>query len=237
MGTSYNADGYDGSSLVEFPNQPVRSRRNGSREAKYKYWCQTELAHDGTGGLIPERFAEKVVDGVTLYLVDFQTRELSTPLMSEVLLTYNQSAHVAQPIYSDGDIEKRTEYILLVKTRISASESAETGHGETEESTPVYGLRYEYTETKNNYDWTHDNITKNIQKTGSVDWTCAKIGDPPTGLTGVPGDQMANWVFRGTTLSETPRQATDTGTTPAITTITEVWEWSPFGWEGAIDVS
>jgi hypothetical protein len=214
------AGDFDGTTLVEYHGNPRFNRADGSRNYVYKYWCLTSLAHDGSGGLIPLRSAVKNINGIDHYLVSATTDEQSDPNFSDVTLRYNRSGTTADPIRSDGDIERRTENITMEK-----KEEVETGVFETKK---YWGKEYEYSETVENFQWTEENILKDIALLND-----SRDLGAPTGLSGV--DDPDKWLFVGKTSSETPRQNDGAGGyTPSITTHTEVWRYSPVGWEDVV---
>ena len=228
--TMYNAAGYDGTALVEYPNQPTRGRANGSYEWSYKCWCLTTLAHDQTGGLIPPRFTSRTINGLTAYLVDVQTTETDEPGISDVVLRYNLSASVASPIYSDGDIERRSQVIMIeIPVDNDAGyddmpEVVDEARNRGDRTVKVAGARYEYSEHKANFTWSEENVLKTIGLTLDPN----RVGTP-TGLLHVA--DPTKWIFRGKTITETPRQSDgSSGYTPAIAKISEEWEYSPIGW-------
>lgn len=212
---------YDGTVLVEYHGNPRFNRADGSRNYVYKYWCLTSLAHDGTGGLIPARSSVKTINGLDHYLVGATADEQSDPNFSDITLRYNRSGTTADPIRSNGDIERRVENISMEK------KGAETSTG-VFETKKFWGKEYEYSETIENFQWTEENILKDIALLNDS-------GDPgePTGLDGVV--DATKWVFVGKSSSETPTQNDGAGGyTPSITTHTEVWRYSPEGWDDII---
>ena len=216
------AGDFDGTVLVEYHGNPRFNRADGSRSYVYKYWCLTSLAHDGAGGLVPARLSAKAINGLDHYLVSAATDEQSDPNFSDVTLRYNRSGTTADPIRSDGDVERRVENIALEKEK--ATEVA-TGKFVTEK---FWGVEYEYSETVENFLWTEENILKDIALLN-----LSRDLGAPTGLDAV--DDPDKWVFIGKSSSETPRQNDGAGGyTPSITTHVEVWRYSPVGWEGII---
>lgn len=217
---------YDGTALVEYPNQPTFGRSDGSRSIKYRYWCKTSLAHDGTGGLIPVRFSPKTFQGIDYYLVDAQTSETEDPTISNVVLSYNRSASRIDPIRTDGDIERRAELIQLERTKTQSS----PGAGTSEETEKFWGVEYEYSETISNLSWTEENVLKSINLLVS-----SRDRSNPPGISNFNTDDDGEWLFCGCSIRETPRQDDGAGDyTPAIATKVETWWYSPFGWDGVV---
>jgi hypothetical protein len=216
---------YDGTILVEYHGNPRFNRSDGSRSYVYKYWCLTSLAHDGSGGLIPARFSAKTINGLDHYLVGATADEQSDPNFSDITLRYNRSGTTADPIRSEGDIERRVENIAMEK-----KEEVGTGQFETKK---FWGVEYEYSETVENFLWSEANILKDIALLN----ISRDLGDP-TGLSGIAPPvppSLGNWIFVGKSSSETPMQNDGAGGyTPSLTTHTEVWRYSPKGWEGVI---
>ena len=183
------------------------------------------MAHDGAGGLIPARSTAKAINGLDHYLVDASTDEQSDPQFSDVTLRYTRSGTTADPIRSEGDIERRVENIALEK-------KVEVSSGKFQTRT-FWGKEYEYSQTVENFIWTEENILKDIALLNSE----RDPGDP-TGLDGVAPTtptQKGEWIFIGKSSTETPRQNDGAGSyTPSITTHTEVWRYSPIGWDDVI---
>lgn len=230
---------YDGTELVGYPGYPEFDRAEGSRSIVYKYWCKTSLAHDGTGGLIPARFSTIVYEGYTYYLSDAKSSPQANPTMSDVTLNYNRTGSKSEPIRSDGDIERSIEPIILTKREVKAVSDSEVDKPEAE----IWGLEYELTHTKENFDWSEDNIINSfVDNLPMTPGENAGEGILPYGIppeingvvdpfTNADGATFRRWIFASLRLRETPRQATETGYTPATTTIVERWLFSPMGWK------
>lgn len=211
MAKHYQSSGYDGASIIWYPNQPTIKRTSGVVSYVWKGWAKSALATveallpaDDTGmDAAPTSVAGKE-DWV---LTEISVSETNAPGISDVELTYSEggSGGIRR---KPGDVERRAEVITLSREEVDVS----PGNGVTRKTVTYAGIRYTYStylETPAN--WTE------AQLVAQAGIGINKLGGP----TGITTPTANKWIFRGAEVQETD----------GLARRTEVWEYSPLGWD------